>query len=52
MNFLMRKYPLHDGVSRDVLGIFALGVKEEMVGVLNRHGQLVPKYIASVWCVG
>jgi hypothetical protein len=45
MNFLIREYPLHDGVSRDVLDIFALGVEEEMVGELNRHGQLVPKYI-------
>ena len=35
MNFLIRKYPLHDGVSRDVLDIFALGVEEEMVGELN-----------------
>ena len=45
MNFLIRKYPLHDGVSRDVLDIVALGVEEEMVGELNRHGQLVLKYI-------
>ena len=37
MNFLMRKYPLHEGASRDELGIFALGVEEEIDDELNRH---------------
>jgi hypothetical protein len=45
MNFLIREYPLHEGVSLDMLDIFALGVEEEMVCELDRHGQLTPKYI-------